>query len=135
MSNNPSSGPGVTESIPTANGIRLTLQGLGPIPSFKNTKRVVFQSDGTGKPVTEANTKAWMRRATKLIASQLCSAFQTEGGTTLAAAQARSLIASLPHDDCWTCIPELAIRSELCEPGKEGAEIIICEINNDQVKT
>ena len=40
-------------------------------------------------------------------------------------AQRQFLMLSLPHDDCWTQVPELVITAKLGDDTDEGAEITI----------
>lgn len=116
---------------PTGNGkSRLVLEVKGIVPSFKTQKTAYgWRDKKTGKifarPATLPEHKEWMQKTVRDFASQLFSAFQITGPVTLTAATLRSLIASLPYDDNWRYLPETHLRSELCEPGSEGATITI----------
>lgn len=111
--------------------IVLELRGLGPIPSFKNRKLIRAWIDKTTRKIRsllylEPELQQWMTQATSLLESQLSSALQTSGVETRTGALAPSQIATLlPLDDCWTSFRRVVIESELCEPGQEGATIII----------
>lgn len=113
----------------------LRLEVKGPIPNFKNSKRWITKLPN-GKPlkrpllITDPNVQKIMRDIERAFELQLLSASQTAGGGTLTAHGKRLLIASsVPADDCWTQMPEVIIRAELCEPGQEGATIVIKRIN------
>jgi len=115
---------------PPSPKIVLEIKGLGKVPSFKNAKRAFAWMDKkTGKimarPITLPEHREWMQKAARLFESQLRSAFQIATGATPMDASLRSLIASLPPDDCWTAIPEHFVKCELCESGNEGATIVI----------
>ncbi len=126
------------------------LELAGKIPSFKNNKMLIqpslrgleaalsrgdlqaarreFQVLKGKRPmlITKPEYQQRMGAMIASIESQLLSAFQTGSEQTLAASLIRSLIASsMPGDDCWTKVPEVIVRGELCEPGKEGATILI----------
>ncbi len=110
--------------------VKLELKGL-TIPSFKNNKMLIVKSPN-GKPlqrpllITKPEFQQVMQRITDAFVLQLSSVFQTGDGLTLAANSIRSLIASsMPADDCWEQIPEIHVTAESCEPGSEGASIVI----------
>lgn len=129
--------------------VTLQVKGMGAIRSFKNAKRsfawidtkfrppesmvhngAVWLKKSTirlmARPMTEKEVKAWMEKVTDLFESQLRSALATSGFTIQTAACPRSLIATLlPLNDCWTSFREVTVKSELCAPGDEGAEIVI----------
>lgn len=128
----------------------LELKGIGTIPSFKNNKMIIPPSSKQiqmaldmgdlkaakaalkafrGKRplmITKPEYQAVMNRMISSIASQLRSAFRTAAGPTCPESSIRSWIASyVPQDDCWTKIPDIVIKGELCAPGEEGATITI----------
>lgn len=108
----------------------ITLEIKGVVPSFKTQKTAYgWRDKATGKifarPATLPEHKKWMSRCAQNFASALRSVFQITEFTIPTGATLQSLIASLPQDDCWSAIPETELKSELCEPGKEGATIVI----------
>ena len=127
--------------------IRIELSGLGPIPSFKNRKLIRAWIDKAGKILQffggrwwirkdsikirsmlylEPEIQKWMDTATHRIESQLFSALATsEGGTRTGVLPHSVIVSSLPLDDCWTAFRQVVVISELCEPGLEGATIVI----------
>lgn len=112
----------------------LVLQVRGGIPSFKNNK-ILVAKDRRGRPlsrpllITKPEFQKRMKEIEDSFVLQLLSAFRTEGGQTLTGSSLRSAIASsVPADDCWTQIPEITIRAELCAPGQEGATITLQRI-------
>lgn len=117
-----------TEATPNS---RVVLQVKGITPSFKTQKTAYgWRDKATGKifarPATLPEHKEWMRQTVLDFVSALRSDFQIDVSTTSMDARLRSLIASLPHDDTWTAIPELILKGQLCEPGEEvGATIVI----------
>jgi hypothetical protein len=110
--------------------VTIELRGI-VVPSFKNNKILIAKSP-SGKPlerpllITKPENQKTMDKITDSIALQLLSAFRTDDGVTLTGRSLRCAIAScVPEDDCWTKVPEITIKGELCEPGNEGATIII----------
>jgi hypothetical protein len=126
----------------------ITLEIRGQIPSHKNNKMLVKPSLSAVKlAIASGNFKAlvgavmaWMKKPVLLITkpeyqrrmetmiadieSQLSSASQIVVEPTCPINSTHSWIAlSLPADDCWTKLPEIHIRGELCAPGNEGATI------------
>ena len=109
--------------------IVLTLRGLGHVPSFKNQKRAILDSQsGQMRTVTEKKTAAWMKMATAHFVFQLLSKYATGGDGTVTAHSLQSLIASLPPDDAWQFVPQISITAIKVPPGEEGAEITITKI-------
>jgi hypothetical protein len=111
---------------PHAEGIRIFIQGLGPVPSFKNKKRIVLNK-ATGKPflATESKTKRWMKQAVESIASQLRSTCQIREGGTTPECLKRFAMQSLPLDDNWQELEIGHVHTKLCPPGKEGAIVTL----------
>jgi hypothetical protein len=132
----------------------LTLEIRGKIPSFKNNKMLIRPSAKAllmalahgdlsavkgqlmaylKKPIlmiTKPEYQQAMDRMIASIESQLLCASQTGSGQTFPANSTLCWIAScVPEDDCWTKLPEIQIRAELCEPGNEGATVVIERIN------
>lgn len=102
--------------------VRLHVNGLGHVPSFKNSKMLT-----RGRLITDPKKQKWMNACIDSFESQLMSLCQTrEGGTSTDALQ-RFLTASLPQDDAWLFVPELQVNAVLVEPGDEGAIITIDE--------
>lgn len=103
-----------------AGHVRLELR-LGPVPSFKNRKRIAGK-----RLVTDRRVKRWMQAAISSLESQLLCAFRTSALTTPTVAPLPFWIASsLPKDDCWRYVRELTVKTDLCEPGQEGVTITI----------
>jgi hypothetical protein len=109
----------------------LVLEVRGHIPSFKNHKMLVTKGPH-GRPlrrpllITKPEFQKRMSEIEDSFVLQLLSAFQTAEGQTLTGSSLRCAIAlSVPEDDCWTQVPEIQIRGELCSPGSEGATIKI----------
>jgi hypothetical protein len=109
----------------------LTLEIIGLIPSFKNHKMIITKGPG-GRPlprpllITKPEYQERMKQITESFVLQLLSAFRTDSGETLTGCSLRSAIAlCMPADDCWTQIPEIHLKAELCEPGEVGATILI----------
>ena len=99
--------------------IALTVTGMGHVPSFKNGKQLF---------VTSKKNREWMKRCIASFVFQSLSKCQTCADGTVTADSLQSLIASLPPDDNWKVIPVICVTAVKCEPGNEGAEIIITEI-------
>lgn len=128
----------------------ITLEIQGKIPSYKNNKmllkpsaKALLQALSSGnipaitaqlkaflkKPILMITKPEYQRRMETMIASiesQLLSASQTACAQTCQENLIPSWIAlCVPVDDCWTKLPEIHIRAELCEPGNEGATVVI----------
>lgn len=102
--------------------VRLQLEGMGHVPSFKNKKRVA------GKRVfTEKETRLWMEEAILSLQSQLRSAFPTSGSATSTEDCQPCLTALSEHstdfDDSRQWIPELHVTCAEVPAGEEGAII------------
>lgn len=110
---------------------RLVLEVKGIVVSFKNSK-ILIAKGRNGRPlprpllITKPELQKRMEEITESFVSQLLSAFPTGDGATLTGHSLRSAIASCtPADDCWTCLPEIHLKAELCAPGQEGATVIL----------
>lgn len=110
-------------ATPTASSsaIRLTIQGLGHVPSFKNNKMLA-----RGRIITDPKKQKWMSKCEASLESQLRSIYQT---TELAMPMARSLrswIACVtPRSDSVRHIPILSVTVVKVKKGEEGCEIVI----------
>lgn len=103
-----------------ADPLVIRVRNCGNIANFKNAKRSVGN-----RLITDPEMKARKIAIQRAIECALTSGFPiAEGGTSTAAPRPCS-IHSLPHDDCWTCIPELILTAELVSDGSEGADITI----------
>lgn len=100
--------------------LTIKIRGVGNIAAFKNRKRI-----SGDRLVTERGVKKRMQSLQRAIESALRSASTLDGVPTSMDARRAFLTASLPHDDCWTCIPELIVTGELVLPGEEGCDITI----------
>lgn len=100
--------------------VRLSIRLMGNPKSFKNAKRIC------GKQlITRPDVKQWMKRVTQSFVSQLTSLCRIRESGTTTECLARFLTASLPLDDCWTEVEIGSVKTSLCKPGEEGAEITI----------
>jgi len=114
--------------------MRVILEIKGKIPSFKNNKMVIAKSP-QGKPlerpllITKPEYQKAMEEIVRSFVFQLQSVLPTGAERIWTANSLRSAIASwLPADDCWTALPEIAIKGVRCDPGGEGATVIIEKI-------
>ncbi len=109
--------------------LKLTIQGLGEIPGFKNSKSIFRNKEGKPFIATNPEFKVWMERAIRLLEYQLRSGLQTIGTGMPMEHSQHCLIAlskqSGSFDDSVKWIPEMSVRAVKCKPGEEGAEIII----------
>jgi hypothetical protein len=107
--------------------IRLTIQGIGHVPSFKNLKVI-----GRRGLYTKPRAKAWMQACSDSIALQLLCLFRISENATPTGRSRQSWIASyVPLDDSVREIVEERIRVEFVEAGQEGAEILIERLRTD----
>jgi len=107
-------------SHPTLEPLRLTIRGLGPLFNFKNSKMLTG-----GKLITDPELKKRMQAIVQSLELQLRYASQRYAESIQMGAPAPFSTHCLPHDDCWTAIPELRITSELVTDGSEGCDITI----------
>jgi len=120
MSENCENGSG-TAPPTSANAIKLSLKGLGHVPSFKNSKML-----SRGNLITAPKKQKWMQRAIRNIESQLRYAFRTRGIEITTGPSALCSIASLvPLDDSRKWIPTHSVSTLLVSKGEEGADIVI----------
>lgn len=105
--------------------LKLEIKGLGPVPSFKNSKQIVTNRR-TGKPFIMSNPKKkkWMDAAIHSLECQLRILFPTIEGETHGAWQKRLLTALLlPLDDCWEQMLPGNQEVVLVPKGQEGCLI------------
>lgn len=100
------------------------------IPSMKNTKMVITKAHGRllKRPmiITKPEYQNWKAKAVQSIESQLLSMCLTGSGETLPErSKLFAMLSLLPGDDSVTDLPEGSWKVEQCEPGKEGAVILI----------
>lgn len=108
--------------------VLIVLRGIGPPPSFKNSKMLT-----RGKLITHPRNQKWMKAAQDIIASQLLSKYPTGENETVTAASLRSWIASsLPEDDSCRYLTECSCRFMSVPKKQEGALIIVEQITNHE---
>ncbi len=100
--------------------IVLEVQGLGHVPSFKNTKMLT-----KGRLITEPRKRKWMDQCTRSFASQLWSALVTAEDATSTGRRPPCWTASLPLDDSWQWIPEIKVLARKVKRGDEGATVLV----------
>lgn len=123
------------------NKIVLEIRGLGPVPSFKNAKRVAGlrrtgNSSWQGNPtlITRPDIKARVKSFTNAIALRLRSLCPTDGSGTIQECWRRFATASLPRDDCWQDLEIGAVTTELVPEGQEGCRIVIERVDPNATK-
>ena len=117
MNNCAPSKPSCPSAPPHSPVIRLTIRGIGHVPSFKNS-RVLF--------LTNPRNRAWMEWCQDRFESQFFSAFQTAAdGMPTAACPHSWIVSAAPLDDSVDWIPELHVLVERVSKGGEGADILI----------
>ena len=110
-------------------GICLTIQGLGHVPSFKNSKCIYRTKKGQPFIATNPKNKKFMELCTLAIELQLNSLSQTIGGEISTEQVQQSLIVwSKEFDDSRQWIPEIHVKMKKVSKGMEGAIIIIEKI-------
>lgn len=93
---------------------------IGPIPSFKNRKRIC-----RNRLITDPKVKERMKEIEDSMVSQLISLSRIGEGKTWTDAQRRFWIAScVPEDDAWSFIPR---QSQTGEIGNGYAALITIE--------
>lgn len=115
-----------TPATPLPPSLRLVVSGLGHVPGFKNSKKIIRNPRTKALMiVSDSGLKKRMDAITQSFVSQLRSALATASAATPTGAPQPSLILSLPQDDNWEWVPELVVTSRLVPKGQEGAEIVI----------
>jgi len=113
---------------PMEAGASLTLEirGIGPVPSFKNTKKIIRKRDGKPGIITDPKKKRWMNDAVDQLESQLRGAFPMLAGETHGEWQKRLRTAwwQLLDDSLTHQLPGNQ-DVERVEKGNEGCEITI----------
>lgn len=115
------------DSHPTDHALILEVAGLGSVPSFKNTKKIV-RNRRTGVPliITDPKKNAWMDSAINQFESQLRIAYPIRDGETVGEWQKRLRIVlwQLLDDSHKEMLPGNQ-DVEYVEKGDEGATIRI----------
>jgi hypothetical protein len=106
--------------------IKLVVQGLGEVPSFKNKKVIGRSRNGKATLYTKGNVKDQMELFTRALEFQLRSLLQTSGTVTEMGCIPPSKIASsLPLDDSLAWIGTHSVSWRKVKKGEEGFEITI----------
>lgn len=101
--------------------IRLTVLGLGHVPSFKNGKMLA-----RGRLITDPKKQKWMEKAAASIGSQLSSLSLIAAAGTETAQSARSwTLSCLPLDDDLDWIGVPCGSWQRVKKGDEGCEVLI----------
>lgn len=115
------------DSPPTDHALILEVSGVGSVPSFKNTKKIV-RNRRTGVPliITDPKKKAWMDLAINQFESQLRIAYPIRDGETVGEWRKRLQTAlwQLLDDSHREMLPGDQ-NVEYVEKGGEGATIRI----------
>jgi hypothetical protein len=107
---------------------------LKGVPSFKTGKCAIAWWDpvkkkAMGRPMTLPEHRKWMDLAILRIESTLRCTLAITAEKIRTVARPHLWIASLvPLDDSWSWVRELRVKSQLCEPGQEGATITITRL-------
>jgi len=110
----------------SATPVTLRLRGMN-LCSYKNHKRAIYSPKKQRTfLITDPDIKKRIQVIVDSFASQLTAASQAATGSISTESLRAFLMRSLPHDDCWTAIPELRITGQLVESEAEaGADITI----------
>lgn len=106
--------------------IKLNVQGVGHVPSFKNSKMLVMPKGKRSRPllITKPDFQAWMTACVDAFESQLRSEYQTTEAEMVMVRSLPSWIACvMPLDDSVNHISEITLRVIKVNPGHEGATI------------
>jgi hypothetical protein len=105
--------------------IRIEIKNLGPIPSFKNRKRVAGK-----RIVTDPEVQHWMELCTQSIMLQLNSEYlrQVKGKMRITKPLPVWIAENMPLDDSISWIPNLTITTTVVPEGQEGATITYTKI-------
>lgn len=106
--------------------IKLVVQGLGEVPTFKNRKLIGKTRRGKSVLYTKEEVKQRMELLTKAIESQLYSSLLIdETGTVMECIPPSKIVSSLPLDDCLTWIESHSVSLRRVKRGEEGFELTI----------
>jgi hypothetical protein len=105
----------------------IQISGIGNVPSFKNSKKIVKMGKRYGL-ITDPKKRKWMDRATQSIKSQLLAAIQidAEGISTgrLQHSSIALLMQQMGLDDSWQWMPVIGAQAEF-DATNPGATIMI----------
>ncbi len=109
---------------------KITLLPNCHIPSKKNSKMVLSEVKGRKLKypmlIMKPEIQKWIAMAEAHLESQLLSTCLTEGDAIQSALSKLSVILSqLPEDDSVNDMPVGTWQVRLCEPGNEGAVVVI----------
>jgi hypothetical protein len=105
--------------------IELKVQGIGEVPSFKNSKMIV-RIKGRPSLITDPKKQKWMDACTLAIESQLASwLLTTVTGTVMGCLLQQQIASSLPLDDSLKWIGSHCVSWRKVSKGQEGVEITI----------
>lgn len=101
--------------------IVLKIQGVGEIPSFKNSKMIA-----RGRLITDPRKQKIMERITRSFEFQLRSLSQTtEAGTGTAHIPPSKIVSFMPLDDSLDWIPEHSVKLQRVSKEQAGAIVTI----------
>lgn len=125
--NSPKSSPAkaTPSPAPSPSGSKLCLKirGLGHVPSFKNSKMILWAQK---RIMTKPEHQHWMEAAAQSFESQLRSALATSAtGTTTGPIPLSSIVSFMPLDDSRKWIPQHSVSTQLVCKGDEGADVVI----------
>jgi len=104
--------------------LKLVVQGIGHVPSFKNSKMIVTRPKV--RLMTKPVHQLWMRRCEAALESAFVSLYQTTETGTPMVRSLRSWIACVaPLNDSVKAIPGQEIEVVHVPPGQEGFELTI----------
>lgn len=103
--------------------VNLSIRNLGHIPSFKNSKLILWSQK---RVMTKPEYQEIMEKMILSFESQLRSEFQTRGIAITTGPSALSQIASLlPLDDSFKWMPAHSVNTLLVSKGEEGCDVRI----------
>lgn len=104
--------------------ISLNVEGLGHVPSFKNSKKIV-RFGSRMSLITDPKKRQWMDRCTQSFVSQLRSVLATADAETQTGCNPPCLTALLPQDDNLFEIELGPVTARMATKGSEGAVVTI----------
>jgi hypothetical protein len=109
------------------NPLVIQISGIGNVPSFKNSKKIVKMGKRYGL-ITDPKKRKWMDKATQSIKSQLLAAIRTDAEGISTGRLQHSSIALLIQraglDDSWQWMSVIEARAEF-DASNPGATITI----------
>lgn len=126
----------MSNSPPTKPRLVLHVRGIGNVPSFKNTKKIIqLKINGKLRPslATDPKKARWMESCIQSFVCQLySSSLIADVATSLACSRQSAIALCTPEDDSWLDLEIGFAKCQKVDDGEEGVCVIIVKNEKDQ---